>query len=61
MKKKVIIVGNGALANTLGYFIKQDARYELINFAIDKKFLKEKKLHNKNILNFEELNQLKKK
>ena len=61
MKKKVIIVGNGALANTLGYFIKQDARYELINFAIDRKFLKEKKLHNKNILNFEELNQLKKK
>lgn len=60
LKKKIVILGNGSLAKTLGYFIMQDNKYDLIGFAIEKKYIKKKKLHNKNVFTFQELHKLKK-
>ena len=45
LKKKIVILGNESLAKTLGYFIMQDNKYDLIGFAIEKKYIKKKKLH----------------
>jgi len=59
LKKKIVIVGNGSLAKTLGYFVMQDGKYDLIGFAIEKKYIKEKKLLNKKIFTFQQLNKLK--
>jgi sugar O-acyltransferase (sialic acid O-acetyltransferase NeuD family) len=59
LKKKIVILGNGSLAKTLGYFVTQDGQYELMGFAIEKKYIKEKKIHDKKIFTFRQLNKLK--
>ena len=52
MKKKLIIFGNGEIAEIANFYFSQFTNYEIVCFTIDDEFIKENKFCNKPIVPF---------
>jgi sugar O-acyltransferase (sialic acid O-acetyltransferase NeuD family) len=61
MTKDIVIIGNGELAKTLAQHLYQDERFNIMYFAIEKKFIKKKKIFQTRVIDFLQLNKLLKK
>lgn len=55
MKKKLIIFGNGEIADMAFYYFKNEDKYEIVAFCIDKKFIKEENFNNIPVIPFEDI------
>ncbi len=55
LKKKLIIVGNGATADVVHELFKQDSEYTPIAFAVDKQYIYEPIKENLPVISFDEL------
>lgn len=55
MKKKLIIFGNGEIADMAFYYFKNEDKHEIAAFCVDKKFIKEENFNNIPILPFEDI------
>jgi sugar O-acyltransferase (sialic acid O-acetyltransferase NeuD family) len=54
-KKKLIIYGNGHIAETVFYSFKDNKDYDFVGFCVEKKFITSKTLCNLPIIEFEEI------
>ena len=61
MKKNIVIIGNGELAKNLAQYLYEDDRYNLLYFAIEKKYINKKKIMRTSVIDLLELNKLYKK
>jgi len=53
--KRIILIGNGITAEILYKYLEFDNRYEVVAFAVEKKFIKENYLFNKEVIDIEKL------
>ena len=53
--KKVILIGNSITAEILYKYLENDNRYEVVAFAIEKEFIKNNKLFDKDVIDINEL------
>jgi len=57
-KIKVIIFGIGEISQIAYYYLKEDERYEISNFTMDKEFIKENKFEGLSIIPFNNIEQI---
>jgi len=55
MKKKLLIFGNGEIADMAFYYFKNENKYKITAFCADKEFIKETKFNNLPIIPFNEI------
>jgi len=53
--EKVIIFGNGQMANLAHFYLTHDSPYEVAGFCVDKDFLKENSFNNLPVVSFEDV------
>ena len=56
MSKRLIIYGNGKLAQYVGYVFDNDTNYDVVAYCIEEKLLKESTFDSKPLVKFENLN-----
>ena len=55
MKNKLLIFGNGEIAELAKYYFDKEGKYEVVAFVIDKKYIKENKFKNLPVIALEEV------
>lgn len=56
--EKIIIFGNGQMADIAYFYLTQDSSYEVVGFCVDKEFLKEDTFNKLPIVAFEDVKQI---
>ena len=55
MKKKLLIFGNGEIAELAKFYFDKEGKYEVIAFVVDKKYLKDDKFNNLPLVALEDI------